>query len=154
MMIVVIGLRCLVIDGKALPVGSPSKDTDATWEQPRAGASPRGLSYMSCGARNFCLSRVRARVTAPTPPAAAENVAGNTRTTACDNARRLQDASEEFCKRYRWRAGIEATMSRFKHQMGMAKLRIRGMAKVTYTEMLRALGLNIHRVAAYRAAIG
>lgn len=69
-------------------------------------------------------------------------------------ARRLQDASEEFCKRYRWRAGIEATMSRFKHQMGMAKLRIRGMAKVTYTAMLRALGLNIHRVAAYRAAIG
>ena len=69
-------------------------------------------------------------------------------------ARRLQDASDEFCDRYRWRAGIEATMSRFKHQMGMAKLRIRGMAKVTYTAMLRALGLNIHRVAAYRAAGG
>jgi len=45
--------------------------------------------------------------------------------------RRLQDASEEFRDRYRWRAGIELTMSRFKHQMGMAKLRIRGMAKVT-----------------------
>lgn len=69
-------------------------------------------------------------------------------------ARRLQDASEEFCKRFRWRAGIEATMSRFKHQIGMTKLRIRCMAKATYTAMLRALGLNIHRVAAYRAAIG
>mgnify|MGYP001205394012 CR=1 FL=1 len=68
--------------------------------------------------------------------------------------RRLEDASEAFRERYRWRAGIEATMSRFKHQMGMAKLRIRGIAKVTYTAMLRALGLNIHRVAAYRAAIG
>jgi hypothetical protein len=45
-------------------------------------------------------------------------------------------------------------MSRFKHQMGMANLRIRGMAKVTYTALLRALGLNIHQVAAYRAAGG
>ena len=66
--------------------------------------------------------------------------------------RRLKDASEEFRQRYRWRAGIEATMSRFKHQMGMARLRVRGMAKVNYTAMLRALGLNILRVAAYRTA--
>ena len=68
--------------------------------------------------------------------------------------RRLQDASEEFLDRYRWRAGVEATMSRFKHQMGMAQLRVRGMASVTYVAMLRTLGLNIHRVAAYRAAGG
>lgn len=67
--------------------------------------------------------------------------------------RRLQDASDSFRGRYRWRAGVEATMSRFKHQMNMAELRVRGMAKVTYTAMLRALGLNILRVAAYRAAI-
>ena len=66
--------------------------------------------------------------------------------------RRLKDASEEFRNRYRWRAGVEATMSRFKHQMGMARLRIRGMAKVTYVALLRALGLNIRRVAAYRMA--
>lgn len=68
--------------------------------------------------------------------------------------RRLEDANDAFRDRYRWRVGIEATMSRFKHQMGMAKLRIRGMAKVTYMAMLRALVLNIHRVVAYRAAIG
>ena len=67
--------------------------------------------------------------------------------------RRRKDSSDEFRGRYRWRAGIEATMSRFKYQMGMIRLRVRGMAKVTYTAMLRALGLNIHRVAAYRAAI-
>ena len=67
--------------------------------------------------------------------------------------RRLNDASEEFRQRYRWRAGIEATMSRFKHQMGMARLRVRGMAKVTYAAMLCALGLNIFRVATYRTAI-
>jgi hypothetical protein len=69
-------------------------------------------------------------------------------------ARRRKDTSDEFRSHYRWRAGIEATMSRFKHQMGMARLRVRGMAKVTYTALLRALGLNIHRVAAYRAAGG
>ena len=28
-------------------------------------------------------------------------------------------------------------MPRFKHQMGMARLRVRGLAKVTYTAMLR-----------------
>ena len=68
--------------------------------------------------------------------------------------RRRKDTSDEFRGRYRWRAGIEATMSRFKYQMGMARLRVRGMAKVTYTAMLRALGLNIHRVAAYRRQSG
>ena len=36
-------------------------------------------------------------------------------------------------------------MSRFKHQMGMAK--------VTYVAMLRGLGINIHRVAVYRILI-
>jgi hypothetical protein len=68
--------------------------------------------------------------------------------------RRLHDASDAFRQRYRWRAGIEATMSRFKHQLGMARLRVRGLIKVTAMAMLRALGLNIHRVAAYRQALG
>ena len=68
-------------------------------------------------------------------------------------ARRLQDDTDKFRERYRWRAGVEATMSRYKHQMGMAKLRVRGMAKVTYVALLRALGLNIRRVTAYRAAL-
>ena len=67
--------------------------------------------------------------------------------------RRLHDATAAFRARYRWRAGVEATMSRYKHQMGMVKLRVRGMAQVTYVAVLRALGLNIRRVAAYRAAI-
>jgi hypothetical protein len=66
--------------------------------------------------------------------------------------RRLREDTDAFRARYRWRAGIEATMSRFKHQMAMARLRVRGMASVTYTALLRALGLNILRVAAYRTA--
>ena len=68
-------------------------------------------------------------------------------------ARRLHDASDEFRDRDRWRADVEATTSRFKHQMGMARLRIRGMKKVTFTARLRALGLNIHRVAAWKRTL-
>lgn len=66
-------------------------------------------------------------------------------------SRRLRDLSDEFRDRYRWRAGIEGTMSRFKCQVGMAALRVRGRAAIGYTTFLRALGLNIHRVAAYKA---
>jgi len=66
--------------------------------------------------------------------------------------RRLADQTDAFQERYRWRAGIEGTMSRFKYQMGMAALRVRGHAAIGYATFLRALGLNIHRVAAYRAA--
>lgn len=67
-------------------------------------------------------------------------------------ARRLENASEQFRQRYRWRAGVEATMSRLKYQMGMATLRYRGMAMMTYASLLRALGLNIMRVAKFREA--
>ena len=66
--------------------------------------------------------------------------------------RHLQN-SAEFKDRYRWRAGIEATMSRLKYQVGLASLKVRGMAAVNYAVCLRALGLNIFRcAAALRAA--
>jgi hypothetical protein len=66
-------------------------------------------------------------------------------------ARRLQDRTEKFRDRYRWRAGIEATMARYKHQLGMGRLRVRGRKTICYVAFLRALGLNIQRVAAYRS---
>ena len=67
--------------------------------------------------------------------------------------RRLAQDSDEFRSRYRWRAGIEATMSRLKYQVGLASLRVRGMAAVKYAVCLRALGLNVFRcTAALRAA--
>src|SRR5207244_1886181 len=65
--------------------------------------------------------------------------------------RRLAEQESAFTAQYRWRAGIEATMSRLKHQMHLAHLRVRGMAAVCYTVFLWALGLNILRVAAYQA---
>jgi hypothetical protein len=63
-------------------------------------------------------------------------------------ARRLADQQPEFKNRYRWRAGIEGTMSRLKYQMGLAHLRVRGRPAVRYAVFLRALGLNIQRVSA------
>ena len=65
--------------------------------------------------------------------------------------RRLHESSDAFRETYRWRAGIEATMSRLKHQMKLANLRIRGMQAMRYTVNLRALGLNIRRCAAVQA---
>ena len=62
--------------------------------------------------------------------------------------RRLAEQLPPFKDRYRWRAGIEATMSRLKRQMHLAWLWVRGMTAIQYTVFLRALGLNILRVAA------
>ncbi|MGZ8157255.1 MAG: transposase [Methylobacter sp.] len=63
--------------------------------------------------------------------------------------RRLSEQLASFTQRYRWRAGIEATMSRLKHQMGLASLRVRGKDSVKYAVYLKALGLNIKRAAVY-----
>lgn len=71
-----------------------------------------------------------------------------TPTRAENQRRRLHESSDAFREAYRWRAGIEATMSRLKHQMKLANLRIRGMPAMKYAVNLRALGLNIRRCAA------
>lgn len=64
--------------------------------------------------------------------------------------RRLAEEEPSFKERYRWRAGIEGSVSRYKHQMNMGALRVRGRPSVGYVARLRALGLNIFRVAAWR----
>ena len=66
---------------------------------------------------------------------------------AANQKRRLYEQSDAFRNVYRWRAGIEATMSRLKYQMNLAHLRIRGMPAMRYVVNLRALGLNIRRCA-------
>jgi hypothetical protein len=62
--------------------------------------------------------------------------------------RRRSEQEEWFKDRYRWRAGIEATMSRLKHQVGLGMLRVRGLAAVTFKAFMGALALNILRCAA------
>jgi hypothetical protein len=61
--------------------------------------------------------------------------------------RRIFQESEFFKNQYRWRAGIEGSISRLKNQMKLGFLRVRGMRSVQYVCILRALGLNIFRCA-------
>jgi hypothetical protein len=71
-----------------------------------------------------------------------------TPTRAQNQKRRFYEGSDTFRETYRWRAGIEATMSRLKYQINLAQVRVRGMPAMRYTVNLRALGLNIRRCAA------
>ena len=70
-----------------------------------------------------------------------------------NRTKRLTQQEPRFRDRYRMRSGIEATMSRYKHQMNMARLRVGGMGAVRYRAVLRALGLNIFRVTAWRESM-
>jgi hypothetical protein len=66
--------------------------------------------------------------------------------------RRAMETSEEFIKAYRWRAGIEATMSQYDRLTGVKRLRVRGFEAVRYCATLKAAGLNLLRAAAVRRA--
>ena len=59
--------------------------------------------------------------------------------------RRAKEKGPAFREKYRWRAGIEGTMSRYKSQMGAKRLRVRGMGAVCFAVRLKALGMNILR---------
>ena len=66
--------------------------------------------------------------------------------------RRRYEHSEEFKDRYRWRAGVEATMSEYDRRTGVKQLRVRGLKAVKLSATLKALGVNIFRAAVLRAA--
>jgi len=66
--------------------------------------------------------------------------------------RRKYEESDEFKDRYRWRAGVEATMSEYDRRTGAKHLRVRGLKAVRYCATLKALGINIFRAATARAA--
>lgn len=59
--------------------------------------------------------------------------------------RRIYEQSDEFKDRYRWRAGIEATMSEYDRRTGVKHLRVRGLKAVKFCATLKALGINIFR---------
>jgi len=65
--------------------------------------------------------------------------------------RRLHEHSAEFRDRYRWRAGVEATMSEYDRRTGVKHLRVRGLKAVRFCATLKALGVNIFRAAAFQA---
>ena len=66
--------------------------------------------------------------------------------------RRAFESSEAFIDDYRWRAGVEATMSEFDRRTEVKKLRVRGMPAVRFCARMKAIGLNILRAAAVRKA--
>jgi len=66
--------------------------------------------------------------------------------------RRIYEQSNKFKDRYRWRAGVEATMSEYDRRTGVKHLRVRGLKAVRFCATLKALGVNIFRAAAFRAA--
>lgn len=66
--------------------------------------------------------------------------------------RRRFERTDEFVERYRWRAGVEATMSEYATLTGVKRLRVRGMASVRYAAVLKAAGLNLMRAARVQRA--
>jgi hypothetical protein len=66
--------------------------------------------------------------------------------------RRAAEKTDTFVDTYRWRAGVEATMSEFDRRTGVKKLRVRGMPSVRFAATMKAAGLNILRAGAVRMA--
>jgi hypothetical protein len=67
--------------------------------------------------------------------------------------RRAYEKTEEFKDRYRWRSGIEATMSEYDRRTGVKHLRVRGFKAVRFCAVLKAVGVNIFRATAVRRAL-
>jgi hypothetical protein len=67
--------------------------------------------------------------------------------------RRTENDSDAFREKYRWRAGIEGTMSRYKAETGAGRLRVRGLSAVRFAATLKALGMNILRSGRALAAL-
>jgi len=68
--------------------------------------------------------------------------------------RRKQEQTPEFKERYRFRAGVEATMSDLDRVTGLKHLRVRGMIQIRLAATLKATGLNIRRAAAFKSRGG
>jgi hypothetical protein len=69
------------------------------------------------------------------------------------STRRAKEQTPEFKDKYRWRAGIEATMSEYDRITGVKRLRVRGSPAVRYCAKLKAIGVNLFRATAVRNAL-
>ena len=66
--------------------------------------------------------------------------------------RRAYEQTETFKDQYRWRSGIEATISEYDRKTGVKDLRVRGLKAVRFCGTLKAAALNIFRAAAVKKA--
>jgi hypothetical protein len=64
--------------------------------------------------------------------------------------RRAREQTSEFRDRYRYRAGIEGTISAYEARTGVKQLRVRGLEAVRVCATLKATGVNIFRATAVR----
>ena len=55
------------------------------------------------------------------------------------------ESTASFKDKYRFRAGVEATMSEFDRRTGVKHLRVRGMKAVCFAAVMKAIGVNIFR---------
>lgn len=62
--------------------------------------------------------------------------------------RRRKEQSVNFIEQYRWRAGIEGSISQYDRRTGVKHLRYRGYARVRFAAVLKAAGVNILRATA------
>lgn len=67
--------------------------------------------------------------------------------------RRAAEQTPEFKERYRWRAGVEGTISVYEARTGVKRLRVRGLKAVRFCATLKAIGINIFRATAVRKAV-
>ena len=66
--------------------------------------------------------------------------------------RRAREETPQFRDRYRFRAGIEGTISAYDARTGVKRLRVRGFEAVRFCATLKATGVNIFRAAVVRRA--
>jgi hypothetical protein len=67
--------------------------------------------------------------------------------------RRAYEQTDEFKDRYRWRSGVEATMSEYDRRTGVKRLRVRGFNSVRFCATLKAAGINFLRAVAVWIAL-
>ena len=64
--------------------------------------------------------------------------------------RRVREDTPEFRDKYRFRSGIEGTMSQLDRVTGVKHLRVRGLSAVSFAAFLKSAGINIIRAARFR----
>jgi hypothetical protein len=64
--------------------------------------------------------------------------------------RRAFEKNDAFREEYRYRAGVEATMSELDRRTGIKQIRVRGIKAVRFAATLKAAALNILRAGAFR----
>jgi hypothetical protein len=67
--------------------------------------------------------------------------------------RRAREQTPEFRDRYRYRAGVEGTISAYEARTGVKQLRVRGLEAVRFCATLKATGVNLFRATMVRRAL-